>query len=311
MGMIQTVAFLLSCNAWSVATLSDLLRKEIAASGNLDTPALAPEAKDTSKIQFQYKDKGSVQDQAHQADEMLDEWTSKLEQNLIDKGYEHMNSDEHDGWKDGEMALKKDKYDVNNKGLRTICETGFNAGHSALRYLTQTDAQVYMFDDAKHDYARESAKFLQENFPGRLNVTWGDVADTLIEFQLDHKKVTCDLMVLDGRNRARHVIEDLSNFVYLASPTHTVVVDDANRRCTESWCEGPENAWKKMIENKCIVEKEDKNFEDDMGYRAGYFNKEACKRVFPVRPYPDMPDRSVSSKEMKEMVDTDIDKMLA
>jgi len=335
MGMNQTIAFLLLCNAWSGATLSDqaMLRKETAMamevqlshSGNLVTPALAPqempEDKDTGKVQdkdkVQDEDKGTVQDQADQelglhdpTDHQLDEWTLKLEQNLIDKGYKHLNSDQHDGCKDGEKEPKKHKYYVNNKkGLKNICETGFNAGHSALRYLTQSDAQVYMFDDGKHDYARESAKFLQENFPKRLTVTWGDIADTLIEFQLDHKDVTCDLMVLDGRNRPQHIIEDLKNFVYMASPTHTVVVDDANRRCTESWCEGPNNSWKHMTLHKCVIETEDKNFDDDMGYRAGYFDKAACKSMFPVRPYPDMPDRSVSSKEMAEM--DDIDKLLA
>lgn len=336
MGMNQTIAFLLLCSAWSGATLSDqaMLRKETAMakevelspSGNLVAPALTPqempedkdeaEVQDKDKGEVQDQDKGTVQDQAEQelgvhdkADHQLNEWTLKLEQNLIDKGYKHLNSAEHDGWKDGELTSKKSKYYVNDKqGLKNICETGFNAGHSALRYLTQSDAQVYMFDDGKHNYARESAKFLQENFPSRLTVMWGDIEDTLIEFQLDHKDVTCDLMVLDGRNRAHQIIEDLKNFAYMASPTHTVVVDDANRRCTESWCEGPNNAWRHMTNKKCIVETEDMNFDDDMGYRAGHFDKAACKSLSPVRPYPDMPDRSVSSKELAET--DDIDKLL-
>ena len=52
--------------------------------------------------------------------------------------------------------------------VKTICETGFNAGHSTLVWLTaQNNTNVYSFDLGEHEYGRPMADFLSSKFPGR------------------------------------------------------------------------------------------------------------------------------------------------
>ena len=59
--------------------------------------------------------------------------------------------------------------------VNTICETGFNAGHGTLQWLTGSDhAHVYSFDIGSHYYTRPMADYLNRTFPGRLHITFGD-----------------------------------------------------------------------------------------------------------------------------------------
>ena len=56
--------------------------------------------------------------------------------------------------------------------IKTVCETGFNAGHSTLAWLAgNMNTHVYSFDLGRHAYSRPMAAHLQAKFPGRLNVT--------------------------------------------------------------------------------------------------------------------------------------------
>jgi len=51
---------------------------------------------------------------------------------------------------------------------RTVCETGFNTGHSTLTYLvTNPGVQVHSFDLGQHAYSREMARYINQRFPGR------------------------------------------------------------------------------------------------------------------------------------------------
>ncbi|ELU18391.1 hypothetical protein CAPTEDRAFT_227627, partial [Capitella teleta] len=111
--------------------------------------------------------------------------------------------------------------------VKTICETGFNAGHSALIWLTaNVDAEVYSFDMGEHEYAKKMAKHLQDKYPGRLMVTWGDSTKTLPQFKRDHPEVNCDLIVVDGGHTVPVATADFSNLRNLASDTNIVVFDD-------------------------------------------------------------------------------------
>jgi len=52
--------------------------------------------------------------------------------------------------------------------VRTVCETGFNAGHSTLTYLVANpNVRVYSFDIGGHDYSRDMAIYLRKRFPNR------------------------------------------------------------------------------------------------------------------------------------------------
>ncbi len=83
--------------------------------------------------------------------------------------------------------------------VETVCETGFNAGHSTLMWLTTNPrARVYSFDIGSHEYSRPMAQYLDKEFPGRLTVTLGDSKVTLPAFRKAHPEVTCDFLIIDG-----------------------------------------------------------------------------------------------------------------
>ena len=127
--------------------------------------------------------------------------------------------------------------------VKTVCETGFNAGHSSLLWLTANpNLHVYSFDIGIHKYAKEMAKYLQSRFPGRLNVTWGDSMKTLPIFHTNHSDITCDLVVIDGGHSVKVARADFFNFYHLASDTHVVLMDD-HPAMKAGWSKGPRAAW--------------------------------------------------------------------
>merc|ERR1719343_1193195 len=65
------------------------------------------------------------------------------------------------------------------RGAKTHCETGFNAGHSALLFLAESGAHAYEFDLGQHECAKTAMMHLPSRFPNRLNVTWGDSTKTM------------------------------------------------------------------------------------------------------------------------------------
>ncbi|KAI0221060.1 hypothetical protein LSAT2_027517, partial [Lamellibrachia satsuma] len=67
--------------------------------------------------------------------------------------------------------------------VKTVCETGFNAGHSTLQWLTGSDDTiVYSFDIGSFKYTRPMADYLNKTFPGRLHLVIGDSLETLPHF---------------------------------------------------------------------------------------------------------------------------------
>ena len=111
--------------------------------------------------------------------------------------------------------------------VKTICETGFNAGHSTLVWLTaQPDTKVYSFDLGAHYYARPMAQYLQQLFPGRLTVTWGDSRKTLPVFSQMFPNVECDLVVIDGGHTTDIATADFDNFRQMVKRDNIIMFDD-------------------------------------------------------------------------------------
>ena len=116
---------------------------------------------------------------------------------------------------------------ANSSHTQTICETGFNAGHSTFQWLTgSTTAKVYSFDLGNHKYARHMASYLQSKFPRRLRMIWGDSTKSIPDFIETNPDVKCDLIIVDGGHSYRIAYADLSNFRKLAKPGHSVVIID-------------------------------------------------------------------------------------
>lgn len=201
------------------------------------------------------------------SDVRLDEWVQKLEDNL--KAHHDSVSEGYSG--EEFMKPQQEQYSAwaHRDKLSTVCETGFNAGHSALRFLVESNAHIYEFDLGEHPYSNTSATFLQNEFPQRLTLTWGDSTKTIPQFHKDHPHVQCDLIVVDGGHSLEVATADLTNFMAMASAEHILVIDDTP--CKGHHCKGPTMAWKTMIDNGCIEQTNSRRITGTRGFSFGKF----------------------------------------
>ena len=125
--------------------------------------------------------------------------------------------------------------------VQTVCEIGFNAGHSAATYLATKESLTYRaFDIGLHGASRPAADLLSWIFgEGRISVTWGDSARTVplaelggattydgtVVFNhssdvhdgedggaLHRSPLCCDLAVVDGAHTYGATMLDMLNF---------------------------------------------------------------------------------------------------
>ena len=76
-------------------------------------------------------------------------------------------------------------FDVMNgsPGISTVCEVGFNAGHSALAWLEgMPHVNVVSFDLGAHQYVTAAYEVLNDMYPNRLTLLLGDSAETIPMF---------------------------------------------------------------------------------------------------------------------------------
>jgi hypothetical protein len=115
--------------------------------------------------------------------------------------------------------------------VQTVCEIGFNAGHSAATYLATKDSLKYRaFDIGVHGASRPAAELLEWIFgESRISVAWGDSARTVplaelggattdngtVVFNDDASSrppLCCDLAVVDGAHTYDASMLDVLNF---------------------------------------------------------------------------------------------------
>jgi len=111
--------------------------------------------------------------------------------------------------------------------------SGFNAGHSSFNFLTaRRDVFLHSFDTGHFSYTRAMASYLQQKFPGRLNITFGDSRNTVSRYFIAsqlHAPLTCDIISVDGGHSKDKPLRDILNFAQVASLPHNVIlIDDHN-----------------------------------------------------------------------------------
>lgn len=171
----------------------------------------------------------------------------------------------------GLLKKETDQYDqwATDAAIKTICETGFNAGHSAARFLSNGIAHVYEFDIGAHDYSHTAEGFLTSKFHDRLKVTWGDSTKTLPQFHTQHPDITCDLVIVDGGHDVHIADADLQNFAPMASSKHFLAIDDTP--CQAPWCTGPTQAWNNLVQQGCIKELSQVSMGGKRGFTMGQY----------------------------------------
>lgn len=174
----------------------------------------------------------------------------------------------------GELARQTEMYDLwatQNFKLqsKTICEIGFNAGHSALRFLSQSDANVIEFDNGAHPYARLAASYLRLKYGHRLQMIFADSKNGIPYYHNSHQDVRCNLLILDGARNYDDAYNDLGNFQMMASKDHIVTMDDTP--CSASYCAGPTQAWRELVDWGCIKELKAIPMGADRGFSTGQY----------------------------------------
>jgi precorrin-6B methylase 2 len=113
--------------------------------------------------------------------------------------------------------------------VSTICEIGFNAGHSALGWLVANpNAFVFAFDIGFHAYTAHALDFILERFPGRVLLTIGTSLDTIRTWSRMHSaEHKCNLLFVDGGHTEEVAREDVLNMRAMANESyHRLIVDD-------------------------------------------------------------------------------------
>jgi predicted O-methyltransferase YrrM len=113
----------------------------------------------------------------------------------------------------------------------TICEIGFNAGHSAIAYLSANPkARIISFDLGHHLYSWKALEVLQQTYPdATIQLVIGDSARSVPDFIKLHPHIKCDLIFIDGGHTYEQAMTDLKNMKALANPAgHVVIIDDVS-----------------------------------------------------------------------------------
>mmetsp|Transcript_3649 Transcript_3649/g.7982 ORF Transcript_3649/g.7982 Transcript_3649/m.7982 type:complete len:259 (+) Transcript_3649:81-857(+) len=176
--------------------------------------------------------------------------------------------------------------------VKTICEVGFNAGHSAAIFLNANpEAVVYSFDIAQFPYTRGNLQLMEELFPGRFHYILGPSATTVAEFHRQNPDIRCDVISVDGDHSTEGTYADLANFRELASCRNWVLMDDAGWNSTNT-------AWQKAKDDGILTQVEcfaDLNphpdyqfidFPTNRSWCLGFFNiaDDQCPAWFDVNP---------------------------
>lgn len=116
---------------------------------------------------------------------------------------------------------------------RTICEVGFNAGHSAITWLHGTSAQLKEFDLFQLPYSAGSRAYVELLYPGRVTFYSGNSAVTLLQYVTQVAagvEPPCDLWFIDGDHRKAGAVRDFRNAMASSSELAWVVADDCTSR---------------------------------------------------------------------------------
>ena len=116
--------------------------------------------------------------------------------------------------------------------VETVCEIGFNAGHSMLNALLAREGiQIISFDLGEYwdVYSKYSYQLLQKSFPEQVTVVLGDSTSTVPKFIRERPDQKCNVIFIDGGHTKEVAAADIFNMAPMANRTfHRLIVDDAD-----------------------------------------------------------------------------------
>lgn len=144
--------------------------------------------------------------------------------------YNHNSFDDHPSLKTKQLNL----FWVGKQATTSICEIGFNAGHSAMVMLLgreRTPLQLTVFDIGTHPYTRPCMKYIESQNPEvKIEYVEGDSINTLPAWLSKNrsKRGTYDVVHVDGGHYELCISNDMRNADQLVRVGGLIVVDDTN-----------------------------------------------------------------------------------
>jgi hypothetical protein len=157
--------------------------------------------------------------------------------------------------------------EAKNPAVKTICEIGFNAGHSSAVFLiANPNATLYTFDLGIMPYSNIMKSYFERLFPGRFKYYKGSSQTTVPAFNKANPNFPgCDLVSIDGAHKGRGPAWDVLNMCAIARPGATIILDDERwSGCRRAWEKGVATGY--MTERECV----------DSGFRINGIPKSWC-----------------------------------
>eukprot|EP00747_Dinoflagellata_sp_TGD_P165540 gnl/TRDRNA2_/TRDRNA2_186932_c0_seq1.p1 gnl/TRDRNA2_/TRDRNA2_186932_c0~~gnl/TRDRNA2_/TRDRNA2_186932_c0_seq1.p1 ORF type:complete len:283 (-),score=55.79 gnl/TRDRNA2_/TRDRNA2_186932_c0_seq1:129-977(-) len=162
--------------------------------------------------------------------------------------------------------------------VSTICEVGFNAGHSAAIFLNANpEAKLYSFDLGQFKYTLGNIQLMKDFFADRFEYTLGPSEESVPDFHRRRPDVQCDIVSVDGDHSTEGTFRDLQNFREMASCRNWVLMDDAGWSSTnKAWQRAKDEGIITQVE--CFVDLNPRpdyqfmDFPENRSWCLGYFN---------------------------------------
>jgi predicted O-methyltransferase YrrM len=116
----------------------------------------------------------------------------------------------------------------------TICEIGFNAGHSTMLMLLgreKTPLKYTIFDIGQHPYTRPCYEYIKSKFPHvKFEYIEGDSTIIMPEWVILNPESIgqYDLVHVDGGHSEECISNDMKNADILVKSGGTIIIDDTN-----------------------------------------------------------------------------------
>lgn len=153
------------------------------------------------------------------------EWPQKTE--TLSNCLERFGYKQFEGFITEIHRKKMKKYLKENNG-NLIVQVGFNAGHSAEFFLTNSDASVYSFDIGLHPYSWVGNLYLENRYPERHVLILGDSGKSIPTFASFNKQLSqqADFIFIDGDHSYERAYADMFNCYFFANPNTILVIDN-------------------------------------------------------------------------------------
>jgi len=157
--------------------------------------------------------------------DLLDSWTRRSHENYRDRKWSMASISRYAGVKTRFIFETLTAAFAPSASV-TVCELGFNAGHSSLLFLeTLPNARIVSFDLGETSLEQENKDLLKSVYGARFEYVQGDSADTMPRFV---GKLLCDVAFADGYKSFAKRYGDMQSFRKLSRKGALAFLDEVS-----------------------------------------------------------------------------------